>query len=163
MSGIVDQTRAYTDPLPDGLYDLACLLTGDRRRAEELLSMALQSEHASTVGDEDSRSGDLHGKVVRAYLEQSHSPLSAVGWLTRRLRSQGRGPAVGALGDEAGLASLSHEERACLILRERLGLPVAEITRLTRLSPWRISRVLFSARERLRVPGTRQERARASA
>lgn len=51
------------------------------------------------------------------------------------------------------LLRLSAEERDCLLLRERLGLSVAEISAVRGCGSGRVRAALYSARERLRLSG----------
>ena len=156
LSNPLDDASAGAVPFYDGLYDLACHLAGDERRAEELLCSAVRPPRVHPAGGYGGRVEDPRGRLVRAYLSQNDLPSRRPGWLTSRLRKRGSGPAKTAPAGKADLDKLNPRERACLILRERLGLSVAEIARLTGLGPTHTRGALFSARERLRASGARQ-------
>lgn len=142
--------RAPGDFGLDAIWDLAWQLTGDERRAERLLDTALRAR-GLRLARQNGRDVELLGLLIRGFLRQQRS----VGYRLSRLGSlwcwPGRRYLLARSGLEVGLARLRPTERVCLLLRERLGLSVAEIVQIAGLEHEQARLALFVAREQLRA------------
>ena len=144
------------------LYDLACHLVLDERKVQRLLDSTLRAQDGGTTGIAVSWA-EQRTLLVRRYLKHRRFFAGSetiagsegfgagyLGRLTARVYSHGRASSTTASSFEVSLRKLRPEERVCLILRERLGLSVAEIAEITGFQCERVSIALFEAREKLR-------------
>ena len=141
--------RGYCDFDIDGLYDLSFLLARNERDAERVMLSTLREAVGNAAGTAGPQ-WDPRTQLVRNYLRQSCTFSGRMSRLTSCLNACREKRLLAAASRfEAGLDKLLPQDRACLILRERMRLSVWEIAQITGLTLERVHRALFSAREQL--------------